>query len=323
MQLRHPRRHVLAAALAPLLARAQAPAARWPLKPIRIIVVYPTGGLSDVVSRTLATSLSDKLGVPVFVDNRPGDGGALGMQLLARAQPDGYTLAFSAVTPLTLKPHIQDVGYDAVNGFAPLAAVMYTPVLLVGTPAFTGRSFADLVALARAKPGQLRWATSGVATSGHLVLEEVRQALRVNITHVPYKGGGQQIVDALSGQFELLSTNLAADQVEHVRAGKLRALAVGAPTRLKVLPNTPTFSEVGVPRANVASLFGLFATGGTPPEVVATINAAVQEALAAPELQARLRSADNIPGRGTADDFAREIARQREDNRRLAPVLRR
>lgn len=317
------RRHLLVSTLAPALARAQGPAARWPQKPIRIIVVYPPGGVSDTIARALAMGLAERLGVPCFVDNRPGDGGALGMQLLARSRPDGYTLAFSAVTPLTLKPYIQHVPYDPVRGFAPVAAVMSTPLLLVGTPAFAGRTFADLVAFARARPGQLRWATSGVATSGHLVLVQVRLALKLHITHVPYKGGGQQIIDALSGQFELLSTNVAADQLEHVRADRLRPLAVGAPGRLKVLPGAPTFGELGVPRANVASLFGLFAAGGTPDGVVADLNAAVREVLNTPDLQARLRDADNIPGGGTAGDFDHEIARQREDNRLLAAALRR
>lgn len=314
------RRTLLGAALAlPVAARAVA-AAPWPARPLRLIVVYPPGGVSDTIARTLARGLEQRLGQPVVVDNRPGNGGAVGMQALARARPDGYTLAFSAATPLTLKPHLQKVPY-ALRDFAPVAAVMSTPVLLVGTPLFTGSQFADVVAQARAQPGALRWATSGIATSGHLVLEQVCLGAGVSVTHVPYKGGGQQIQDALGGEFELLSTNLAAEQLRLVREGRFKPLALGAPARLPVLPDVPTFAELGLPEANVSSLFGVFAAAGTPASRIARLNALINELLGQAQLQERLLATDNIPGGDSPGAFAQRLRHEWESNRRLAAKM--
>lgn len=296
---------------------ALAQQAAWPRKPVRILVVYPPGGVSDSVARDMAQRMGELLGGPVVVENRAGDGGSVGMDALSRSAPDGYTLAFSAISPLTLRPHLTGASGDPLKGFATVAAVMVTPVLLVATPSFAGRSVADLLAQARERPGTLRWATSGVATAGHLVLEQVRLAAKVDITHVPYKGGAQQVNDALAGEFELLSTNVAAMQLQMVREGRLKALAVGAPARLAVLPDVPTFADLGLPAANVASLFGLFAPAGTPPDRVARLNAAVNSVLAQPAFAARLRAADNLPAGGSAADFAREIRAQWEANKRL------
>jgi hypothetical protein len=215
------RRRIVRAALAlPACAVAAAPAASWPSRPVHLIVVYPPGGVSDAMARTLAEPLAQALGVPVVVENRGGAGGALGMEVLARAAPDGCTLAFSAVSPLTLQPLLAGGPRDLLGHVIPVAGVMNTPVLVAGTPAFTGRSFADLIAQARAHPGELRWATSGIATSGHMVLAQTRLQSGVDITHVPYQGGGPQINDALGGQFEVLSTNVAAAQLQLPSGGR-------------------------------------------------------------------------------------------------------
>lgn len=291
----------------------QAPAAAA----MRIIVVYPPGGLSDGLARALAQRLQVVLGVSVRVENLAGGGGSIGMQALARAAPDGRTLAFSAVSPLTVRPHLGPVGYDPLRDIAPVASAMYTPVLLAGTPAFTGQSFADLLSLARAQPGALRWATSGLATAGHLVLEQVQAGAGIRITHVPYKGGGQQITDALGGQFELLSTNVAPAQLRLVRDGQLKALAVGAPGRLEALPGVPTFADLGLPRANISSLFGLFAPGRTPLAVLQRLHAAVSEALGDATIRAQLLASDNLPAPGSREAFARQIALEWAGNREL------
>jgi tripartite-type tricarboxylate transporter receptor subunit TctC len=289
----------------------------WPWRPVRVIVVYPPGGLSDGMARALAERLAQQLGVAVRVENRSGGGGNVGLQALARAPADGHTLAFSAVSPLTLRPHLGSVGYDPFRDVAPVASVMQTPVLLVGTPAFSGQGFADLLALARARPGALRWATSGLATAGHLVLEQVQLGAAISVTHVPYKGGGQQLTDALGGQFELLSTNVAPAQLTHIEAGRFKPLAVGAPQRLEVLAHVPTFAELGLPQANITSLFGLFAPGGTPPPVLDRLNAEINAAVRSPPIQKRLLASDNLPAPGDRASFEQRIAQEWRSNRRL------
>lgn len=302
------RRRLVLALLALGLARPlRAATPVWPTRALRLIVVYPPGGLSDGLARAIADGLAARLGVPVHVDNRAGGGGVVGLQALARAVPDGHTLAFSATSPLTLRPHLGPVGFDPLRDVAPVASAMVTPVLLVGTPAFTGERFADLLQQARERPRALRWATSGVATAGHLVLEQVQAGAGIAVTHVPYKGGGQQLNDALSGQFELLSTNVAPLQLQHVAAGRFKPLAVGAPRRLDVLPEVPTFAELGLPQANIGSLFGLFAPGGTPPALLDRLNAEINQVLASPAIRDRLVASDNLPAIDDRAAFARRI----------------
>lgn len=281
-----------------------------------MIVVYPPGGVSDSMARRLVDPISALLGVPVIVDHRAGAGGSVGMDALARAAPDGHTLAFSAVSPLTLQPLLARVGYDPLR-IAPVASVMRTPVLVVGTPAFAGRSFDDLIRAARAAPGAVRWATSGVATIGHLVLAQVRLQSATQITHIPYAGGGPQLNDALGGQFEVLSTNVAAQQLEYIESGRFKALAVGAPTRIDALPGVPTLAELGYPGANRDSLFGVFAPAKTPAPVLRRLNAAINQVLQDASLRRALHEAHNLPAGGSADDFAREIALDRQRNRAL------
>jgi tripartite-type tricarboxylate transporter receptor subunit TctC len=312
------RRTVLAAALAPLAhAAARAQPARWPARPVRWIVAYPPGGVSDEISRALAGRLAERLGVPVLIEHRPGAGGNLAMEALARGAPDGHLLAFSAISPLTLSPLLGPVPYDPLRDIAPVIPVMQTPVLVLGTSALDAADFAATLALARARPGRLRWASSGLGTTGHLVVELVQQAAGLQFTHVPYKGGGQQLTDALGGQFELLSSNVAAAQLAHVRAGRLRALAVGAPARLDVLPDVPTLAELGYARANRVSLFGVFAPGRTPRALVERLNAELAQVLAEPAIRERLLAVDNLPAGGSASAFALRIADEARANRTL------
>jgi tripartite-type tricarboxylate transporter receptor subunit TctC len=297
--------------------------ATWPTGPIRILLVYPPGGVSDVILRLLADRLSVALATPVRVEYRPGASGSLGLEALAAAAPDGHTLAFSATSPLTLYPQLARVHYDPLHDFMPVASVMLTPSLLVGTPAFAGHSAADLLAAARAAPGRLRWATTGAGTTGHLVMTQWQRATGAEVTHIPYKGGGQQLTDALAGHFELLSTNVAAAQLQHIRSGRFKPLALGAPQRLASLPQVPTWAELGLASANLASVFGLLAPAGTPAAVVERLNAEVNQALALPLLRDRLRAADNLPTGGSADDFAQLIRREHAQHRVLlqqAPI---
>jgi tripartite-type tricarboxylate transporter receptor subunit TctC len=293
-----------ASLLAPASAQAQG---TWPSRALRILVAYPPGGVSDDITRALAEKLSAQLGVPVLAENRAGAGGSIAMDALAKSPPDGYTLCFSAITPLTLLPYLGPVNYDPVRDIAPVASVMFTPVLVVGTSALLARTLPEMLAAARERPGGLRWATTGLGTTGHMVLEQVRRASGTDITHIPYKGGGQQITDALSGQFELLSTNVGALQLQHIKSGKFKPLAVGADKRVAVLPDVPTLAELGFAQANLVSLFGLFAPGGTPLPIVQRLNAEVNKALLLPEIRKRLEAVNNVPAIGDVASFARYI----------------
>jgi tripartite-type tricarboxylate transporter receptor subunit TctC len=308
------RRAVLGAlpALAlPVLAQS------WLAKPIRLVVAYPAGGVSDVVARALADRLAAQLGTPVVVENKAGASGAIGMDAVAKAAPDGATLGFAAISPLVLSPHLGKLPFDPARDVVPVASVMYSPVLLLATPASDAKDLPALLAAARARPGAVRWATSGPASLGHIMLEQLKAGARVDITHVPYKGGGQQINDALGGQFEVLSVNTSPAIVQHVKAGKLRVLAVGAPARIETLPGVPTLAELGHAPANLTSLFGVFAPAGTPAPVLERLNAEINRALAQPELRARLTGADNVPTGGSAADFGRLIAEESQNNARI------
>jgi tripartite-type tricarboxylate transporter receptor subunit TctC len=306
------RRNLLLSAVA-LAAGAQA----FPARPVRIIVAYPPGGVSDEIARALADKLAAQLGVPVLVEHRAGAGGAVAMDMLARAAPDGHTLCFSAISPLTLLPHLGPVGYYAAHDIAPVISVMFTPVLVVGTPALSARSFEEMIAIAREHPGTLRWATSGTGTTGHLVLERVRRASGADLAHIPYKGGGQQLNDALGGQFEVLSTNVGPLQLQHVRSGKFTPLAVGAPARLSMLPQVPTLAELGYAQANLVSLFGVFAPARTPQAILRQLNSELDRSLRHADIRQRLLAANNVPTGGSIAEFARHIARESEANRRM------
>jgi tripartite-type tricarboxylate transporter receptor subunit TctC len=288
----------------------------FPSKPVRIIVVYPPGGTSDAVSRLLAERLAPALGQQVLVENRGGAGGAIGMEAMIKSAPDGHTIAFSAISPLTLLPHVGKVPYDALKDVAPLASVMYAPVYLLATPAFTGKDFADLVAQAKAKPGSLRTGTSGIATLGHLMVEQLRIA-GLDLVHVPYRGGGQVITDAAGGQFELFTANPSAGVNSMLQQGKFRILAVAAPKRLPSLAAIPTLTELGYPDSSYTSHFGFFAPAKAPEAALKRLHAEINAALALPEVADRLAKLDNVVAPSTAAEFAQVIRREYETNAKV------
>ena len=315
MQFSVTRRAALAALSATVLPlHAQG---TWPSKPVRLIVAYPPGGVSDIVARALGDRLAPVLGQPVVVDNKAGASGTIGLDAVAKSAPDGHTLGFAAISPLSLTPHLGRSPFDPARDLVPVVNVMDSPVLLLATTATPARDLRELIAGAKARPGAVRWATSGPGSLGHLMLEQLKAAAKVDITHIPYKGGGQQINDALSAQFEVLSVNASPVISQHVKAGKLRVLAVGAPSRLEAFPSVPTLAELGYPAANLSSVFGIFAPAGVPPAVVERLNAEVNKALATPELRSRLVASDNVPTGGTAAAFAKLIATESDNNARI------
>ena len=314
------RRNALRAALVPAIAallpgalRAQA---QWPTRPLKIIVPYPAGGVNDVVARLLAEHLRPLLGQAVVVDNRAGAGGTIGMDAVARSD-DGHTVAFAAISPLTLNPHVMKVPYDALKDFVAVAPVMYSPVYVLATPRFKGASFQDAIAMAKAQPGKVSIASSGYGTLGHVMIEQIRRKSGADLTHVPYKGGTQLITDAAGGQFDLFVANPFAPLNALIAQGKARVLAVTGPNRLASMPQAPTLAELGYPEANLTSLFGLYAPASMPAERVARLNADINKVLADPEVQEQLRKLDNVPSTGTPQAFAAIIEKEYAANARI------
>jgi tripartite-type tricarboxylate transporter receptor subunit TctC len=230
---------------------------------------------------------------------------------------DDHTLAFAAISPLTLNPHIMKVQYDPLKDFVAVAPVMYSPVFVLATPRFKGRTFNDAIAMAKAEPGQVSIASSGYGTLGHIMIEQLRRKSGADLTHVPYKGGSQLITDAAGGQFDLLVANPFAAINNLIDEGKLRVLAVTGPRRLPKLPQVPTLAQLGFPEANLTSLFGFYAPASMPPEAVRRLNADIQKVLADAEVQEQLRKLDNVVSPGTSQQFAQVIAREHAANARI------
>lgn len=311
----HMRRHLGRRRLLALsLATAAAPLAqaddRWPRRPIRLILAYPPGGINDAVARAVADHLSARIDRPVLLEHRPGGGGAVALGVLGQSAADGHTLCLCAIAPITMPA---DAGWSPPAPRAdvvPVVAAVSTPALVVGTRHVAGHSLAEVVRDSIERGTSLRWATSGVGSTGHLILEQVRLASGADIVHVPYKAGEQQIKDALAAEFEILSTNVAPTQLGHVRDRKLQALAVGWPSRVEALPHVATLSEQGFARANLPSTFGFFAAPGTPQPLVVRIAAEIDRALSAAALRSKLEAAGHVVIGGSPDHFAMLIARE-------------
>jgi tripartite-type tricarboxylate transporter receptor subunit TctC len=297
----------------PSMARAQG---QWPTRTVKIIVPYPAGGVNDVVTRMLGDHLRPLLGQAIVVDNRAGAGGTIGMDAVARAD-DGHTLAFAAVSPLTLNPHVMKVQYDPLKDFVAVASVMYSPVYVVATSRFKGASFKDAIAMAKAAPGKVSIASSGYGTLGHVMIEQIRRKSGADLTHVPYKGGTQLITDAAGGQFDLFVANPFAPLNNLIAEGRLRVLAVTGPRRLPAMPDVATLAELGYPEANLTSLFGFYAPASLPMENVQRFNAAVNQVLGEKEVQEQLRKLDNVVTTGTPQQFAATIRKEFAANAKI------
>jgi tripartite-type tricarboxylate transporter receptor subunit TctC len=276
-------------AAAAAVAGAVTPAAGQSLqgKPVRIVVAFPAGGPTDMLARLLAQRLTDALGTSVFVDNRSGAGGNLGAELVARAVPDGQTLLLATIS-FVINPNLYGkVGYDPVKDFAPVNLVSSTPYIMLVHPSVPARSVRDLVTLAKARPGQLNYSSSGSGTAAHLAGELFKSAAGVNIMHIPYKGAAPALTDLLAGQVSLLFNN-PLTALPHVKAGRLRALAVTSAKRTVAAPEIPTMAEAGVAGVEVGSWSALFAPAGTARATVDRLNTEVIRVLGIPEVRTRL-----------------------------------
>jgi tripartite-type tricarboxylate transporter receptor subunit TctC len=299
----------------PSLALAAAPAApdNYPARPIRVIVPSPPGGGNDIMARIGAQRLSEAWSRPVIVDNRPGAGGAIAFELVAHADPDGYTLLLGS-TNLTVLPDITKVAYDPIKDFAPVSLMSTAMNILLVHPAVPANSVKELIALARAKPGQLNYASSSVATSSHLAAEMFCMQAGIKMLHVPYKGAGPALTDLMGGQVQGLFANPAAS-IAHVRSGKLRALAVTGEKRSAIIPEVPTMAEAALPGFEATTWWGILAPARTSNAIVAKLNAELARALMQPEALNRIAAlgADVVggPPQKLADHLREEIPKWR------------
>jgi len=258
-------------------------AATFPSKPIRIVVPYPAGGGIDVLSRMLGERLNRAWGQAVVIDNKPGGGTLLAADLVAKAAPDGYTLMVTTDATITINPHLYvKLPYDPVKDFAPITQMVLLNQLLLANPAVPANNLKELIAYAKANPGKLNYASYGSGSQPHLAMETLKAQTGIDIVHVPYKGIPQAVPAALANEVQLTFSGAASSQA-HIKAGKLKALAVGGKTRLPLLPDVPTFAESGFPDVPSNAWFGLFAPVGTPRDIVMKLHAEVTRSLKDPE----------------------------------------
>ena len=283
-----------------LLASAQP----YPSKPIRLVVAFPPGGTGDISARTIAQKLGELLGQPVIVDNRPGAGGNIGTDLVAKAAPDGYTItAGSSNTHVTNLSLYKSVPYDPVRDFAPITIAVIVSNVLVVNPAVPASSVRELIALARRAPGSLRFASAGSGTTPHIAGEMFRLMTGTDLVHVPYKGGAPALIDVVNGQVEMMFAGLAT-ALPHVKAGRLRVLAITEKARSRVLPDLPTVAESGLPDFDVGLWIGLLAPAGTPQDIVSRLHLETVRALKDPVVAERLSQQGLEPLGNTPAEFA-------------------
>ena len=276
--------------IALLLALPLAALAQYPARAVRVIVPFPAGGPTDVLTRVVAQKLSERWGQPVIVENKPGAGGAIGSDFVAKSAADGYVLVMATSSTHSIGPSLQKLPYDPVRDFAPVSQVSNATNVLLVSPKLGVSSVRELVALAKAKPGQLNFASSGTGTIPHLSGERFKLAAGIDLQHIPYKGTGLSIPDLANGQVAVLFDSIVT-ALTHVRTGSVKALAIGSPNRTALAPELPTMAEAGVPGFESETWFGLFAPAGTPKEVIARISADCAAVLKAADVRERFAAA--------------------------------
>ena len=299
-------------AIGPVLFAAYvacATAQAWPAKSIRMIIPFPPGGTTDIVGRIAAQKLGEALGQQVVPDNRPGAAGNIGTELVAKAPPDGYTLLTAPGSTLTIHPSLYaKLPFDPLKDFAPITIVAAVPNALVVHPSLPVRNVKELVALAKARPGQLNYASTGAGQSTHLSMELFKTMAGVNIVHVPYKGSAPAVTDLLGGHVSLMFDNMPS-ALPHVKAGKLRALAVSTTKRSPVTPEVPTVAESGLPGFEVSAWFAVLAPAATPREIVNRAHGILVKALQSSDVRERLSSQGAEPIGNTPEQFTAQMKR--------------
>jgi tripartite-type tricarboxylate transporter receptor subunit TctC len=276
----------------------------YPSRPIRIIVPFPAGGTADLLARQIGQTMSEALRQQVVIENRTGAGGNIGADLAAKSKPDGYTLLMGTVSTHAINPNLYPrMPYDAVKDFAPVTMVAKMPNLLVVHPSVPAKNVAELIALAKARPGALAFASAGNGTSQHLSGELFKKMAGVDMIHVPYKGNAPAVTDLVGGQVQVMFDNIPVS-LQQVRAGKLRPLAVTGPLRSPVLPGLPTLAEAALPGYSITSWFGLYVPSGTSPQIIERLNREANKALANAQFRRRLSDQGMEPAGGTPGQFA-------------------
>jgi tripartite-type tricarboxylate transporter receptor subunit TctC len=277
----------LLAGLSVLLGPVMAAAQDFPNKPIRLIVPFPAGGPNDLIARVVGQRMSELIRQPVLIDNRGGQAGVLGTDAVAKANPDGYTIGIVSASALAISPTMEKVAYDVAKDFAPVTLVATVPEMLVVTSNVPARNMAELVALVKAQPGKLNYASAGIGGLPHLAGELFKLTAKLDIVHVPYRGAAPAINDLLGQQVQMTFLDLPV-LLPHIKAGTLRPIALGAPERAPTAPEVPTTAEVGMPDLLIENWYGMVAPAKTPEAIVATINRIANEAMADPSVKQKL-----------------------------------
>ncbi len=290
---------LLVACFAAGAALAQA----YPSKPLRMVVPFPPGGSADILGRSVGQKLGERLGQPVVIDNRPGAGASIGAKAVAEAPADGYTLLLGTVSSHAMSPATNAVGYDPVKDFTPIAEIASIPFVVLVHPGVPVKSIAELVALAKSKPGQVTYASAGSGTSNHLAGELLGMAAGIKMLHVPYKGSAPALNDLLGGQVNAMF-DLQLTAMPQIKSGKVRALAMTGAKRSALLPELPTVREAGVPGYEVTAWFGFFGPAGVPKPIVDRLNAELNAIMKLPDIRAKFAELGVETESGSAEEFA-------------------
>ncbi len=261
----------------------------YPAKPIRVVVPYAPGGATDLTARLVGQKMQEAMKQNVLVDNRPGAGGVIGADLVAKAAPDGYTVLIAVPAEMAILPHLQKMPYDVPRDFAPVSLAAVTPLILVVHPSLPVKSVKELVAFVKARPGQLSYASAGTGGVQHLAAELLKITMKLDMVHVPYKGAGPVMPDLIGGHVPMFFSGMPPS-MPHVKAGKLRALAVTTTRRSPAAPDVPTMAEAGVPGFDISNWFAYFVPTGTPPAVIGRLNSEVNRGLAQQDVKEKLAS---------------------------------
>jgi tripartite-type tricarboxylate transporter receptor subunit TctC len=285
-----------------LLVAGSASAQSWPTKPLRYIVPFPPGAFNDTLARTLAAELPKTLGQPVIVDNRPGGNTIIGTDMAAKSPPDGYTL-FGAALPFSVIQSLYKTPFDVTKDFAPITLAGVTPNLLVANIGVPFNDVKGLIAYAKANPGRLNYASTGNGSSNHLSFELFKTMTGVAVTHIPYKGSAPAVTDLIAGQVQVMFDN-TPNVLPHVKAGKLKGIAVSSKARSQFAPDMPTVDEAGVPGYDVSVWFGVLTVAGTPPEIVKRLNTEMTRILLSPEVKERISRSGVEVVAGSPEQFS-------------------